>query len=115
MGIKNNCCVEIKNGDRITLRNGDVLTFDEYYDRIVNAEDSRLNYKDNLEHKTRRELDIVEVKRPVEYKTIFTEEDRIATDEVATDEVATDDVLEAVSEKIKDVKLQRGNIIVITL
>lgn len=76
MGLKNNEFVELRSGDRITLRNGDVLSYDEYYDRITNRDDSRLNYNEDLTHKEREELDIIEIKRAVDYKTIFTEDDR---------------------------------------
>lgn len=81
MGLKDNIYVDLKAGDRITLRNGDVLFYDEYYDKIVNAEDSRNKYTDTLKHKDRKELDIVEIKRPIEYASIFTEEDRHEEDE----------------------------------
>jgi len=110
MGLKNDY-VELKNGDRITLRNGDVLVYDEYYDRIVNKEDSRLNYLDNLTHKTRRELDIVEVKRPVDYKTVFTEDDR----EEDEDDIDVEDIIDTVVDKLRDADLKSAKTIVINL
>lgn len=85
MGLRDNIYVDLKNGDRITLRNGNVLVYDEYYDKIVNMDDSRVNYTDTLKHKKNKALDIVEIKRPVEYTTIFTEEDRSKEDEVDFD------------------------------
>lgn len=116
MGLKNNIYVNLKGGDRITLRNGDVLTYDEYYDKITNSEDSRAKYKDTLVHKTRRELDIVEVKRPVEYATIFTEEDKKEEDE----ELDIDDVIDAIEDKLtynlfENVELKKGNVINIAI
>ena len=71
MGFRNNDRIKLEGGDRITLRNGDVLSYDDYYDKIVNTEDSRTNYNDDLTHKHDRELDIVKVERPTEYETIY--------------------------------------------
>ena len=71
MGIKNNRIIELKGGDVVTLRNGDVLTYDEYYGKITNEEDSRINYNDDLTHKSNPELDIIKIERPVELETIF--------------------------------------------
>lgn len=110
MGLKDNNFVELKGGDRITLRNGDVLTYDEYYDKITNAEDSRLNYKENLLHKSRRELDIVEIKRPVEYKTIFTD-----TDRTEDEELDVEDVIDTVRDSLEGKSLTKGTTIVINL
>lgn len=111
MGLKENIYVDLKNGDRITLRNGDVLSYDEYYDRIVNDDDSRKNYTDTLRHKTRKELDIVEIKRPIEYATIFTEDDRKEEDE----EIDVDEVLNKISEKLNSQDLKKGTTIIINL
>lgn len=111
MGLKENIYVDLKNGDRITLRNGDVLSYDEYYDRIVNNDDSRKNYTDTLRHKTRKELDIVEIKRPIEYATIFTEDDRKEEDE----EIDVDEVLDKISEKLNSQDLKKGTTIIINL
>lgn len=70
-GLRDNVYVDLKGGDKITLRNGDVLTFDEYYGKITNTEDSRVNYTDELKHTSRSELDIVKVERPTQYETIY--------------------------------------------
>lgn len=115
MGLKDNIYVELKSGDRITLRNGDVLSYDEYYDKITNKDDSRVNYTDTLKHKTRRELDVIEVKRPVEYTTIFTEEDRQDEDEELDVEDIIDNVIEQVEEKLNNTELKKGNTINITI
>lgn len=114
MGLKENIYVNLKGGDRVTLRNGDVLSYDEYYDKITNSEDSRLNYTDVLKHKTRRELDIVEVKRPVEYTTIFTEKDRDEDE----DTIAVTDVIDKITDALQmvdTVELKKGSTITINL
>lgn len=109
MGIRDNIYVNLKGGDRITLRNGDVLSYDEYYDKITNSEDSRINYTDTLKHKTRRELDIIEIKRPVEYTTIFTEDDRIEEDDV----IDTEDVLDKLNDALSGMEIKKGATITI--
>ena len=114
MGIKDNIYVNLKGGDRITLRNGDVLSYDEYYDKITNNEDSRVNYTDTLKHKSRRELDIVEVKRPVEYTTIFTENDRNIEDD-EDESIEIEDVLEKVEEALSGIEMKKGATITLTL
>ena len=119
MGLRDNRYVELRSGDRITLRNGDVLSYDEYYDKITNRNDSRVNYTDALRHKTRKELDVIEVKRPVEFTTLFTEEDRTEEDE----ELDIDDVVDEVLEKVEDtltetfdnITPKKGNVINITI
>ena len=115
MGLRDNIYVELKAGDRVTLRNGDVLSYDEYYDKICNREDSRTNYTDTLRHKTRKELDVIEVKRPIEYTTLFTEEDIKEEDE----ELDVIDVIDAVYDKVEDAlgnaELKKGNIINIVI
>lgn len=110
MSLRDNIYVVLKGGDRITLRNGDVLSYDEYYGKITNEEDSRLNYTDTLKHKTRRELDIVEVKRPVEYTTIFTEDDR-----TEDDEIDLYDVMNRIENELENVELKKGKVIIINL
>lgn len=110
MGLKNNKYVELRAGDRITLRNGDVLTYDEYYDKITNRDDSRINYTEDLTHKTRRELDVIEVKRPIEYTTLFVEEDRQEDEEVEIDEV-----VEKIEDALSDYELKKGTTINITI
>ena len=112
MGLKNNVFIKLKGGDRVTLRNGDVLSYDEYYDKITNSEDSRLNYKEDLTHKSRRELDIVEVKRPIEYTTIFSEEDR-DTDTFSEEEI--EEIIENVREQLTTDKKSDSENIVINL
>lgn len=112
MGLRDNIYINLKGGDRITLRNGDVLSYDEYYDKITNSEDSRINYTDTLRHKTRRELDIVEVKRPIEYTTIFTEEDRHDEDE---DNIDLDEAMDRIEDELSNVDLKKGTTIVIQL
>ena len=99
MGLRDNIYVNLKGGDRITLRNGDVLSYDEYYDKITNKEDSRVNYTDTLTHKSRRELDIVEVKRPIDYTVIFLEEDR-EDDRFSDEEI--DEIVERVKMQLKE-------------
>ena len=97
MGLKNNSVVELKGGDIVVLRNGDVLSYDEYYDKITNSEDSRVNYTEDLTHKNRPELDIIEVKRPTAYETIFSTEcvackdtaDEVVKENVVVKETAT--------------------------
>lgn len=113
MGVRDNIYVNLKGGDRITLRNGDVLSYDEYYDKITNKEDSRVNYTDTLKHKSRRELDIIEVKRPVEYTTIFTEDDR--KDEDEDTELDIEEVLEKVQDALNGIEVKKGGVITITL
>lgn len=102
MGLKDNIYVDLKAGDRVTLRNGDVLVYDEYYDKICNAEDSRTKYTDTLKHKTRKELDIVDIKRPVEYATIFTEEDRHDEDEEDYIDEETEEILDDINDILED-------------
>lgn len=101
MGLRDNIYVDLKAGDRITLRNGNVLFYDEYYDKICNAEDSRTKYTDTLKHKDRKDLDIIEIKRPVEYTTIFTEEDRSEADE--EDASVKADVISDLVDEMKDI------------
>ena len=112
MGLRDNIFINLKGGDRVTLRNGDVLSYDEYYDKITNTEDSRLNYTDTLLHKTRRELDIVEVKRPIDYKTIFTEQDR-EDDNYSDEEI--DEILGRVKEQLKQTKKSDAETITINV
>ena len=103
MSLKKNIYVDLKSGDRITLRNGDVLFYDEYYDKITNSEDSRTKYTDTLRHKDRKELDIIEIKRPVEYASIFSEEDRHEEDEEDyIDEDALEDILDDINSVLED-------------
>ena len=71
MGLRKNEVVDLLGGDKITLRNGDVLSYDDYYDKIVNTEDSRTNYNADLTHKHDRDLDIVKVERPTAYEVVF--------------------------------------------
>lgn len=111
MSLEDNIYINLKSGDRITLRNGDVLSYDEYYKKITNKGDSRINYTDTLKHKTNREYDIIEVKRPVEYETIFTEEDRLDDE----DDMELDNVLEKIEEQLDGKDLKKGSIIVIKL
>lgn len=110
MALKDNIYIDLKSGDRITLRNGDVLSYDEYYDKITNKDDSRTNYTDTLKHTKRKELDIIEVKRPIEYTTIFTEADRKEEDE----EVTIDDIYEEIEKQLEmldENDLHKGQVI----
>lgn len=93
MSLKDNNVVELKGGDIVVLRNGDVLSYDEYYGKITNSEDSRVNYTEDLKHKDRPELDIIEVKRPTAYKTIFSANGTVDNPDASSDKVVNDNVV----------------------
>lgn len=111
MSLKENIYIDLKGGDKVVLRNGDVLFYDEYYKKITNAEDSRINYTDTLRHKSNRDLDIVKVKRATEYETIFDEDDR-DEDDVEFD---VDEIVDRVVEELDGKRLTKGSTIVINL